>query len=71
MAIKRQLNLLLNKQMDRQDFLKHVAIGVVALTGAGTALRLLTPDSKPTQVHSSNDGYGSTAYGGAKEKKTV
>lgn len=69
MAIKRQLNLLLNKQMDRQDFLKHVAIGVVALTGAGAALRLLAPDAKPV-ARTSSTGYGGSAYGGER-KKTV
>jgi len=70
MTIKRQIHVLLNKQMDRQDFLKHVAIGVVALTGAGAALRLLAPESKPTQTTASS-GYGGSAYGGERPGKTV
>ncbi len=63
MAIKAQVNAILNKKMDRQDFIKHVAVGVVALTGAGTALRLL--NQKPAAGQSSV-GYGGSAYGGEK-----
>jgi len=65
MAIKSQVNALLSKKMDRQDFIKHVAIGVVALSGAGTALRLLAPK----QTKSVDNGYGGSAYGGAKDAK--
>ena len=35
--MKKDLQVLLEKQVDRKDFLKHVAFGVVALTGV-TAL---------------------------------
>jgi hypothetical protein len=65
MAIKAQVNEILNKRMDRQDFLKHVAIGVVALTGAGTALKLLAPNKKE-QNTSTGSGYGGSSYGGSK-----
>lgn len=65
--IKTQLNQLLAKQMDRKDFIKHVAIGVVALTGAGTALKLLSgPQKKSTEL-----GYGGSAYGGDKTTKKL
>jgi len=62
--IKVQVSDLLNKQMDRQDFLKHVAIGLVALTGASTALRLLSP-----KQHTVDGGYGSAAYGGSEDSQ--
>lgn len=62
MAIKTQVSAILNKKMDRQDFLKHVAIGVVALSGAGTALKLLSPRVK--QQSAKSNGYGGSAYGG-------
>lgn len=63
MSIKLQVNEILNKKMDRQNFIKHVAIGAVAISGVGTALRLLAPkQSKPVNV-----GYGGSAYGGSKE----
>lgn len=61
MAIKTQLDAILKKKMDRQDFIKHVAIGLVAMTGAGTALRLLAPKQQQQSV---NMGYGGSAYGG-------
>lgn len=64
MTVKSQVNAILNTKMDRQNFIKNVAIGVVAISGAGTALRLLAPkqQSKPASV-----GYGGSAYGGSKE----
>jgi hypothetical protein len=64
MAIKTQVSAILNKKMDRQDFIKHVAIGVVALTGAGAALKLLAPSDK--QQKTSVGGYGGSSYGGSK-----
>ena len=62
MALKAQVSAVLNKKMDRQGFLKHVAIGVVALSGAGTALKLLSPREKQPQTKA--NGYGGSAYGG-------
>lgn len=62
MAIKTQVAAILNKKMDRQDFIKHVAIGIVAISGAGSALRLLAPKQQNAVDH----GYGGSAYGGAK-----
>lgn len=64
MALKTQINTILNKKMDRQDFIKHVAIGMVALSGAGTALKLLAPKQKQQAMDSS---YGGSAYGGFKK----
>ncbi len=61
---------LLNKEMDRKDFLKHVAVGVVALTGASTIMRTLNPSlaGRPQGSGSGSVGgygYGASAYGGA------
>ena len=64
MALKTQINTLLAKKMDRQDFIKHVAIGMVAVSGAGAALRLLAPKQKQQAM---NSGYGVSAYGGIKK----
>jgi len=55
---------LLQKEMDRKDFLKHVGIAVVALTGVSAALRLLA--DQPTQHMRQSAGYGSAVYGGKK-----
>lgn len=64
MVIKQQVAAILNKKMDRQDFLRHVAIGMVALSGAGAALRLLAPKQERTVAN----GYGSSSYGDAERK---
>lgn len=63
MAIKSQVSAILDKKMDRQDFIKHVAIGLVALSGASAALKLLGT-SQTKQASAKNSGYGGSAYGG-------
>jgi len=54
--------------MDRQDFLKSIAIGAVAASGAGAALRLLAPKQQKSDA---TLGYGSSAYGGVKPQSKV
>lgn len=68
MIIKKEVTAILNKQMDRQDFLKHIAIGMVALTGAGAALKLMAPDEKIRTI-TVEKGYGGSAYGGDADGK--
>jgi hypothetical protein len=63
MIYKQQITAILNKKMDRQGFIKNVAIGMVALSGAGAALRLLAPK----QAQQSQIGYGGSAYGGSND----
>lgn len=59
--MKNDLNSLLAKEMDRKEFLKHVGIGLVALTGASALLNALNGVSAPRRRTA---GYGSSAYGG-------
>lgn len=66
------LNTLLQKEMDRKDFLKHVAVGVVALTGASTIMKTLSPALTGDQIGVQQPqqsvgsyGYGASAYGGS------
>lgn len=66
MQIKKQIDAILQKRMDRQEFFKHIAIGVVAVSGAGAALRLMSRDQKP----SADGGYGSSAYGGVNNSRS-
>ena len=66
MAIKTQVDALLSKKMDRENFIKHVAIGMVALSGVGAALRLLAPQQKQSRPSSADSSYGGSAYGGIK-----
>jgi anaerobic selenocysteine-containing dehydrogenase len=59
--MKDQLEALLEKDMDRRDFLKHVAIGFAALTGVAGLLKTLNTMGKPAEQFG---GYGASAYGG-------
>lgn len=63
--MQRQLDEILQKRMDRKDFLKHIALGVVVMTGAAGVVKLLAPqqtqDAAKKQV---GLGYGASVYGG-------
>lgn len=67
MAVKEQLTDVLvevfNKKMNRQEFLKEVAIGLLAISGASAAIKLLALNRQA----SSSAGYGFSAYGGTPE----
>jgi hypothetical protein len=60
--MKDQLEALLEKDMDRRDFLKHVGFGFAALTGLAGLLKTLNGlgEKQPQQL-----GYGASAYGGS------
>lgn len=66
MAIKQELGQLLNKKMDRKDFLKVVGVGLVAATGLSTILRAVTPPAQNSSTAAVSQGYGSSVYGGTK-----
>lgn len=56
---------LLEKEMDRKDFLKHVGVAMVALTGiSGIFKTLLSQPTSYTSSQKASAGYGSYAYGG-------
>lgn len=69
METKIQINKLLSKKMSRQGFIKHIAIGAVAVVGGGALLRLasLEPDA-PDVGHRSTLGYGGAPYGGSEPR---
>lgn len=58
--IQKSVNQLMEKEMDRRDFLKHVGIGFLALTGVAAIVKTLNTigDTKETV------GYGGGSYGG-------
>jgi hypothetical protein len=58
MAAQSPINELLQKRMDRKDFLKHVALGMAVLTGTASVIKLFRPQQN------NNAGYGASAYGG-------
>ena len=64
--LKANASKLLQKEMDRKDFLKHVGVAAVALTGASAILKLLT--DQPTQHKIQQQAsYGGSVYGGVKK----
>lgn len=66
----------MNKEMNRKQFLRNVGIGVIALTGITAALRAIgqIPSSSDTsQIQSggstgSISAYGGSVYGGSKPR---
>lgn len=69
MDTKKQINKLFSKKMSRQDFIKHVAIGAVALVGGGALLRLTSiKPSAPSAESRSTVGYGGAPYGGSEPR---
>lgn len=59
---KSLLDDLLSKDMDRKQFLAHLGMGVLAVTGISTALKTMT-QSSVTQTPKRTSGYGGSAYG--------
>lgn len=67
--IKAHINQLLQKEMDRKDFLRHVGIAVTIIVGLPALMKALSQlqngsVTKPT----SSFGYGSSSYGGNKSR---
>lgn len=67
--LKENLSELLAKEMDRKDFLKHVGIAIIALTGVTGVINVLSGQQRLTGFGKSNvsQGYGSSPYGGNKQ----
>jgi hypothetical protein len=69
MAIKSQIDALLQEKMDRKDFLKYagtVALGVIGVTGLVRMLvgnRGLTGPTSDGSSKSQGNGYGNSSYG--------
>lgn len=56
-----QISDLLEKPMDRKDFLRHMGVGALMLLGGNMIYQAVVGVSKN---RSSRVGYGSSAYGG-------
>jgi len=61
---------LLQKEMDRKDFLKHVGIGFAAILGFTTILKTLSTLSTSGQKKQTV-GYSSGAYGGGRSSTST
>ena len=62
--MKDQLNLLLQRRMNRKDFLKHVGLLLALMVGLGSFMKMI----KPNVV--AKTGYGSSVYGGNRNNRT-
>lgn len=62
--MKQEVDQLLQKQMDRKDFLRHVAIGFAAIAGITTIIKTITSLNGSSKAQSY--GYGANTYGGPK-----
>ena len=60
------VNELLQKRMDRKDFLKHVGIGMAVLTGTAGLIKMFRPGQQSAAA-----GYGSSVYGGMKPQNSI
>jgi hypothetical protein len=61
--MQNEIQKLLQKDMDRKNFLKHVGVGFAAIAGVTTAIKtiaMLNGSQKEVAT-----GYGSSAYGGS------
>lgn len=68
--MNKQIDGILQQKMDRKNFLKNVALGVVMMTGAAGLVKSLqqqttTPVPQEQKKTSQGMSYGSSAYGGS------
>ncbi len=62
MNLQSDVQAILQKKMDRREFIKHVGVGFAALIGVSAVLRTMSSMGSKQQL-----GYGSSVYGGSKE----
>jgi len=62
MSIQNEVHALLQKKMDRRDFIKHVGIGFAAVLGIGAVIRAM---SSMNGSNKSTVGYSTGVYGGS------
>lgn len=64
--IKAQVTELLQKEMDRKEFLRHVGIAAAVIVGLPTFLSVLSR-LQGGSIRQQTVGYGSSPYGGNNE----
>jgi hypothetical protein len=65
--MKDEVNSLLQKPMNRLDFLKHVGAGIAAITGVAVVVKTMNSLGN-TSGRKQSVGYGSSSYGGGKDQ---
>jgi hypothetical protein len=63
--MKDEVDSLLQKPMNRLDFLKHVGVGIAAITGAAMVVKTMN-SLGGSSAKQRTLGYGSATYGGNK-----
>ena len=61
--MKNQLSSLLEQEMDRGQFIRYMAVGIMMLAGGNAIIQALTAMSGNRGARKEH-GYGSTSYGG-------
>lgn len=64
--MNKHIDEIMQKRMDRKDFLKHVGMGVAIITGTAGVVKFFKPGngSVSKQAQPVSLGYGASAYGG-------
>jgi hypothetical protein len=68
MNIQNEMQSLLQKKMDRRDFIRHIGIGFVALLGLSAFFRAL---SSMNGTSKATVGYSAGAYGGRTDTRAA
>jgi hypothetical protein len=68
MNLQNDVRTLLQKKMDRREFIKHVGVGFAAIIGVTTLLRTM---SSLGGGQKQTNGYGASVYGGSKSSQAV
>lgn len=55
---------ILHAEMDRREFLRHIGLGMLMLTGAGMIFKSLTVANRESVGKKNLGGYGMSTYGG-------
>lgn len=69
MELKNRISSILTKEMDRKGFIKHLAVGALAVIGGGLLLRVLSLNNdRGSERRVPMDAYGDVTYGGARPR---
>ncbi len=64
MALQEDVQTLLQKEMDRKDFLRHLGIGLASIVGITAVLTTISNLGSGQKQQGQAYGYGSGVYGG-------
>jgi len=65
--MKKHIQAVLEKPMNRKEFLGYIGAATLAVVGVSGMLKALLHHGGQSSGHNLVDGYGSSSYGGAKK----